>query len=67
MNSTVIRLKRDLNGYPPFNFEGRDTIPAGSEIAVEDYDYGIDEVKVLWNGDPFVVNKESLEILGEHD
>jgi len=62
-----VRLKNNLSGYPaPFNYEGRKTIPAGSEILVENYDHTPEEAKVFWNGVAYVVNKESLKILEDH-
>jgi hypothetical protein len=63
-----VRLKNDLSGYPaPFDYAGRKTIPAGTDVLVENYNHTLTEAKVLWDGVAFVVDRESLEILEDHD
>ena len=64
--SQKVTLKNELNARQPYEMKSKQ-IPKGTEIIVEEWDHDLTDSRVLWNGVTYLVNRESLEVLGDHD
>lgn len=64
--SQKVTLSHELHGRQPYEMKSKQ-IPRGTELIVEEWEHDLTDTRVLWNGVTYLVNGESLEIIGEHD